>query len=161
MILSSMTNRYVESFEEDLRRSINRDLFTDSRVMSTASLLRNVDEDALNKCRLSQYGQMRSLNQRYVTKTGDEDDVEKERGKQGLYDPVLNVPLHDSIERIYFETYGEGFDGSPVVSRLGEPYICPCGVKMIMEASAFPDECPKCHRLTPLGKLIRDGVLRR
>lgn len=156
-----MTNRITQQFEEDLRKQINRDLFTDARLMSTASLLRNVDEDALNKCRLSQYGQMRSLNQRLVTKTEDEEDVEKARAKQGNYDQVANIPLYDDVERIYFETYGEGFDGSPVVDPPGASYTCPCGMKYLMLASSLPEECSRCHRLTPLGKLIRDGVLRR
>lgn len=156
-----MTTRITQQFEEDLRREINRDLFTDSRLMSTASLLRNVDEDALNKCRLSQYGQMRALNQRMVTKTEDEEDRERASGRQGNYDPVANLPLYEDIEKIYFDTYGEGFDGSPVVDRPGAPYTCPCGMKMLMLAASLPDECPRCRRLTPLGKLIRDGVLRR
>lgn len=157
-----MTNRYAESFEEALRKNISRDLFTDSRIMSDAALLRNVDEDALNKCRLSTYGQMRSLNQRLITRTGDEEDVQKARAKRGDYKAfAAEMPLEDDVERLYFEYYGENFSGGPVVDRPGAPYICPCGLKMMMVASALPEECPRCHRLTPVGKLIRDGVLRR
>ena len=156
-----MTNRITQQFEEDLRKQINKDLFTDARLMSTASLLRNVDEDALNKCRLSQYGQMRSLNQRLVTKTEDEEDVERARAKQGNYDQVANIPLYDDVERIYFETYGEGFDGSPVVDPPKDSYTCVCGTKMMMPSMALPDECPRCRRLTPLGRLKADGILRR
>lgn len=157
-----MSNRYAESFEEALRKSISNDLFTDARVMSDTSLMRCVDEDALNKCRLSMYGQMRSLNQRMVTKTGDEEDIQKARAKRGDYKAfAAEVPLEDDVERIYFEYYGENFSGGPIVDRPGTSYICPCGLKMMMVASALPDECPKCHRLTPVGKLIRDGVMRR
>lgn len=156
-----MTSRVTQAFEEDLRRQINRDLFTDARLMSDAALMRNVDEDALNRCRLKTFGQMRSLNKRMVERNGDDEDVEKARGRTGEYDPVLNVPIYDDIERIYFETYGEGFNGKPVVDRPGASYTCPCGIKMMMPASSLPDRCPRCKRLTPLGRLIEDGVLRR
>lgn len=156
-----MTSRITQAFEEDLRRQFSRDLFTDARLLDNKTLLRNVDEDAINRCRLSTYGQMRSLNRRMVEGTEDELDVERERGRTGSYDQVLNVPIYDDVERIYFETYGEGFDGSPVVDRPGAPYTCPCGTKMMMVALSLPEQCPKCRRLTPLGRLVADGVLRR
>lgn len=157
-----MTSRITQAFEEDLRREINRDLFTDARLMSDAALMRNVDEDALNKCRLSMFGQMRSLNKRVAERSGEQDDVERARDRSGgNYDPVQSVPIYDDIERIYFETYGEGFDGKPVVDRPGASYTCPCGLRMMMVASSLPDECPRCRRLTPLGRLVADGVLRR
>lgn len=156
-----MTSRQTETFEEDLRKAFRKDLFNDAHILDNRVLCRNVDEDAINKCRLSQYGQMRYETQRFVTKTGDQDDVEKVRDKEGNYDDVKNLALCENVEQIYFETYGEGFDGGPVVDRPGAPYTCPCGLKMMMPAISLPLECPKCRRLTPLGRLVEDGVLRR
>ena len=56
-----MVTRTVETFREDLRKEIAKDLFTDSRLMNNAMIRNFVDDDALNKCRLSTYGQMRRL----------------------------------------------------------------------------------------------------
>ena len=69
--------------------------------------------------------------------------------------------LDQSLEEIYFNYYGEGFDGGPVIDRPGASYVCPCGLKMMMEPKLLPPQCPTCGRLTPIGKLQRDGVLKR
>ena len=159
--VQNMVTRTVETFREDLRKEIMKDLFTDSRLMNNAMIRNFVDDDALNKCRLSTYGQMRRLTNDMVTKTEDEEDVEKARRMNGNYSQLQNLSLGDNIEQIYFDTYGEGFDGSPVVDPPRDSYTCVCGTKMMMPSMALPDECPRCKRLTPLGKLKADGVLRR
>ena len=157
----SMVTRTVETFREDLRKEISKDLFTDSRLMDNTLIRNFVDDDALNKCRLSTYGQMRRLTNDMVSKTEDEEDIERARRKVGNYSQLQNLSLGDNIEQIYFETYGESFDGSPVVDPPKDSYTCVCGTRMMMPSMALPDECPRCRRLTPLGRLKADGVLRR
>ena len=124
--------------------------------------LRNVDEDAINKCRLPQYGQMRGLVRNHSLKSGDYEQMEKNRASKGDYRlDAREYALEDSVEKIYFDFYGHGYNDSPVIDRPGAPYVCPCGLKMSMNAKTFPEECPSCHRLTPVGEPIRDGVMRR
>ena len=156
-----MTTRIHQQFEEDLRKAISKDLFTNARTMSDTCIRNFVDDDALNRCRLSTYGQMRRMTNDMATKTEDEEDIERARRKVGNYSPLQNLALGDNVEQIYFETYGESFDGGPTVDRPGAFYTCSCGLKMMMPAMSLPNECPRCRRLTPLGKLVEDGVLRR
>lgn len=157
-----MANRYSESNVEDVRKTFKEDLFTDSRLLDNALICRNVDEDAVNKCRLSIYGKTRDMVKRQTVKSGDYDQMEKNRATKGDYKlDAREFALEDSVEKIYFDFYGHGYNDSPVIDRPGAPYICPCGLKMLMNAKTFPEECPKCHRLTPMGELIRDGVMRR
>lgn len=154
--------RYIETDEETVRQAYKDDLFTDARIMDSPILLRNVDEDAINKCRLSQYGQMRDLVKRQSIKSGDYEQMERNRATKGDYGlDAREYALEDSVEKIYFDFYGHGYNDSPVIDRPGAPYVCPCGLKMAMNAKTFPEECPSCHRLTPVGELIRDGVMRR
>lgn len=155
--------RYIENDEETLRLSYKEDLFSDARLLDSPLLLRNVDEDAINRCRLSIYGQMSDRVKRESIRNGDTEFMEKCRASKGDYSlDAREFALEDSVERIYFEHYGHGYNGSPVVDRPGAPYACPCGrVKMAMNAKTFPQQCPACGRLTPLGELVRDGVLRR
>ena len=89
--------------------------------------------------------------------------MERARDTQNGYDvDARSFALEDSIEKIYFDYYGEGFDGGPVMDTPYKGnYTCPCGLKMLMGAKMLPDECPKCHRLTPMGRLKKDGVIRR
>lgn len=157
-----MANRYSESNVEDVRRTFKEDLFTDSRLLDNNLICRNVDEDAVNKCRLSIYGKTRDMVKRQTIQSGDYDLMEKNRATKGDYKlDAREFALEDSVEKIYFDYYGHGYNDSPVIDRPGAPYVCPCGLKMMMNAKTFPEECPKCHRLTPMGELIRDGVMRR
>lgn len=157
------TKRYAETHVEDVRRCFAEDLFTDARLLDSSIMLRNVDEDAINKCRLSIYGQESSLVKRHSIKTEDYEQMEKARATKGDYKlDAREYALEDSVEKIYFDFYGHGYNDSPVIDRPGAPYVCPCGrVKLGMNAKTFPERCPCCGRLTPVGELIRDGVMRR
>lgn len=155
-------SRYSDTNVEEVRKQFQKDLFQDCIQLDSPLLLRNVDEDAINKCRLSLYGQQESLVKRHSVKTGDYEFMEKNRATKGDYKlDAREFALEDSVEKIYFDFYGHGYNDSPVIDRPGAPYVCPCGLKMMMLAKTFPEECPKCHRLTPMGELIRDGVMRR
>ena len=50
--------RTVEEYEEVVRKSFNNDLYTNCRLIKNDVIARNVDVDAVNRCRLSQYGQL-------------------------------------------------------------------------------------------------------
>lgn len=163
------TFRRIESVEEAVRRDFAKDLYTNVRLLDNRILLRNVDADAINKCRLSQYGQMKhsirrmdmfSEEQADVDKARDYLDGERKGNFAGRVD-ARSFDLDESVQKIYFDYYGESASGEPVMDRIGAPYVCPCGQKMMMEWKLLPDECPACHRLTPIGKLMRDGVMHR
>ena len=155
--------RYIETDEETVRQAFKDDLFTDALTLDNPIMLRNVDEDAINKCRLSIYGQQSSLVKRQSIKSGDYDQMEKNRASKGDYKlDAREFALEDSVEKIYFDYYGHGYNDSPVIDRPGAPYKCPCGrVTMGMNAKTFPEFCPTCGRITPMGELIRDGVMHR
>lgn len=145
---------------EALRREYVRNLWDNARLMDSAPLLHVVDADALTKCRLSMFGQIRDAN-RFIYRTGDEEDVQKARARVGGFNDRLEFPTEENFEKLYFDHYGEGYNGSPVPDRPGAPYRCPCGLRMSTPGIAMPDECPSCGRLTPMGEMVRDGVLRR
>lgn len=152
--------RYIENDEETLRKAYKEDAFIDAYTVDSPVLLRNVDEDAINKCRLSMYGQMRSKIQKESIRNGDDEFMERCRDSKGDYRlDAREFPLEDSLEKIYFDYFGHGFNDSPVIDRPGAPYKCPCGrIKLGMSAKNFPERCPVCGRLTPLGELIEEGV---
>lgn len=155
------TKRIIEGDEENIRKAFSKDLFTDARLLDNPLILRNVDEDAINKCRLSLYGQQSRLVARHSYRTEEYDQMEKCRDTH--HDTRLDArdfALEQSVEEIYFNYYGHGYNDSPVIDRPGAPYTCPCGLKMAMNAKSFPPECPKCKRLTPIGELMRDGVMK-
>lgn len=158
-----MANRYSEANAEDVRKTFKEDLFTDARLLDNDLICRNVDEDAVNKCRLSLYGKTRDMVKKQTVKSGDYDMMEKCRATKGDYKlDAREFALEDSFELIYFNYYGHGYNDSPVVDRPGAPYKCPCGrVSMQMNAKTFPEFCPTCGRITPMGELIRDGVMHR
>lgn len=156
-------NRILEANREELRKDFLSDLHICCNVMGNDVLARNVDEDAVNKCRLSQYGKIQGDVKRMVNSTEDALDMQKARDTQhwaGAVD-ARSFDLDQNVEKIYFDYYGENFQGGPVMDRPGMPYRCPCGLKMLMDARTLPLECPTCHRLTPVGKLQRDGVIKR
>ena len=51
-------SRYSDTNVEEVRKQFQKDLFQDCIQLDSPLLLRNVDEDAINKCRLSLYGQL-------------------------------------------------------------------------------------------------------
>ncbi len=163
-----MVTREQDEFRENLRHSFEDNLFTRARLMNSDTLLHVVDEDALTKCRLSTYGQMRGLNKHMIHRTEDYADMEKARDARGVSASKLEnridcreIGLDQNLEEIYFNYYGHGSNDSPVPDRPGGSYKCECGTRFMMGWKGMPTECPRCHRLTPVGEMKRDGILKR
>ena len=158
-----MVTRGHEEFRESFRKDLLKDIYTNARNVDSAILARNVDFEAVNKARLTMYGNQRRAVAKMVNSTEDANDMEKYREKVGgrYGADAVDFALEEEVEAIYFNYYGEGFDGGPVMDWPGKGYKCPCGIRFMMVAKSFPEECPKCRRLTPRGKLIRDGVMHR
>lgn len=155
--------RIFQNFQEGLTKYVEDDIWTQARILDTPLITSRVDEEAVNKARISYYDQYHRKVQRYADKTEDAADMQKTRETQKWAGQVdsRSFALDESLERIYFDHYGEGFSGAPVIDRPGAPYICACGTKYMMGAKHLPAECRRCHRLTPIGKLQRDGVIKR
>lgn len=158
-----MVTAIQEHARQALYKDIKKDLFTNARVMHTHQIGRVIDHDVLTKCRLSLYGQQSDAIKRMTHKTGDYDDMEKVRSTYDDYhiNPA-SFELEDNLCVIYFNTYGESFEGTDIIDRPEDGYTCGgCHIKMQMSLKLLPDYCPRCGRITPLGRLKKDKVLRR
>lgn len=162
--MSYSDKRRHEDFRETLRKNVSKDLWNDERVMSDATLARLVDDDALTKCRLSRYGQQSRQIASMTQRTDDYNDMQKARDSWRPADVKMDArdfDLDQNLALIYYEAFGEGFSGEPFPSKDTE-YTCRgCGLKMQMSIKLLPERCPTCGRETPLGELIKEGVLRR
>ena len=155
-----------EEFREALRKSLTQELYQDSRVMSTQSIARMVDHEAINKCRLSRYAQESQAIRKMTERTGDYDDMQKLKD-QG-YHPASaekydarDFDLDQNVCEIFFNAYGENFYGGDVVTEPSEGYTCKCGLKMKISLKTMPERCPRCNRETPMGQLYKDKILKR
>jgi hypothetical protein len=160
-----MVTRSQEQFRENLRKSITYD---DMRLMNSQTLARVVDADAVSKCRVQILKDESNLIKRSINRSEEYEDMERIRDKR--IDLAHNenhidhrqIGLDESIEKLYFDKYGEDFEGTPgIAPKPQSMYKCPCGIKYWMPARQLPIECSKCHRLTPIGRLSRDGFLKR
>ena len=152
-------SRYSEQFREDMRKSVS---FDDMRIMDTRWLARNVDADAVNKCRLKVFHDQSRQIAHLTNSTGDAADMEKARDtlEAGQVD-ARSFALEENLAVIYFEHYGQNYEGGPVVDDPNY-WVCPgCHLKHQMSWKALPDRCPRCGWLSPLGEMKRDGVFRR
>lgn len=157
LLAQFMVSRSRENYREGLRKEFAKDLTVNARIFDSPLLLRHVDEAAVNKARLSFYDTYSRDIRKMSVSTGDYNDMEKARDTKhecGL--DARDFGLDQQFEQEYFEFYGHGYNGSPVVDKIGAPYKCPCGVSMEMTMKAAPEYCPVCHRITPLGELVRD-----
>lgn len=142
-------------------------LAENARLMDTKLLLHVVDQDALEKSRVRQYGVMDDSVNHYINRTEDYADMEKARdtrvdaSKLDRHADFRQIGLDQSLEMIYFDHYGHGSNDSPVPDPPNRSYKCPCGQVYMMQWRTLPLECTKCHRLTPMGEMKRDGVLKR
>ena len=158
-----MVSRSNEAFRQALEKDIRRRLFTDARVMHTGTIGRMVDAEAINKCRLSLYGQQSEKIKKMTHRSGDYDDMEKVRSTYGDYriNPAF-FDLEDNLCVLYFNTYGENFYGGEIIDRPEDGYRClGCGLHMNMSIKLLPDYCPRCKHITPMGRMKKDKVLRR
>lgn len=157
-----MVSRYVDNYREGIRKHSLTNLGDYASCQDTALLVRWVDAEAVNKARYAQAHRMQRATARITSRTGDADDMEKYRATEGRYKLDSRAfTLDDSFEQMYFDHYGEGYNGEPAMNRLGEPYKCPCGVSMEMSMKTAPPYCPVCHRPTPIGRMMEDGFLHR
>lgn len=151
-------DRYHEQFREDLRKSVDYDTM---RLMDTRWLARNVDVDAVNKCRLRTFGEQSRATAKMAARTGDADDMEKARETMdnGTID-ARAFALDENLAVTYFEHYGHNSEGGDIVDDPNY-WKCPfCGLKHQMGWKLLPDGCGRCGHLTPLGEMKRDGILR-
>ncbi len=153
-------SRKSEEFEEQLRKDIDYD---DMRTLPTDLLERNCDVDTVNRFRDSLYRQESRIIRRMTERSGTADEMEKYRATKGDYEiDAREFALHDNVAWIYFNYYGENFEGGEIMDNDKAPYECPgCHLKYGMTLKQIPERCLRCGWLTPLGRLIKDGVLRR
>lgn len=157
-----MVSRIIENYREGIRKNTLLQMPDYARCQDTALLVRWVDAEALNKARYDLARRNRRATAREMARTGDADDMEKYRASKGDYKlDSREFTLDDQFEQMYFDFYGEGYNGEPAMNRVGEPYKCPCGVSMEMNMKTAPPYCPVCHRATPIGRMMEDGYLHR
>ena len=153
--------RAREQFREDLSKSMYN--FNDMRLLNNRTLGRHVDEDVVNKCRLSLYGQQTRAINKMVNRSGEEEDMERLRATKGDYRlDAREWALGDNVAAIYFNYYGHGFYGDPIVDNPEDGWTCPkCRLKYKMSLKTLPEYCKRCDHITPIGELVRDKVMRR
>lgn len=157
-----MVSRIIENYREGIRKNSLLQMPDYARCQDTALLVRWVDAEALNKARYDLARRNRRATAREMARSGDADDMEKYRASKGDYRlDSREFTLDDQFEQMYFDFYGEGYNGEPAMNRIGEPYRCPCGVSMEMSMKTAPPYCPVCHRATPIGRMMEDGYLHR
>lgn len=145
---------------EELRKAYRKDLWRNVKVHGASGLARHVDEQPLERCQVSMYAQYHDNIARTVGESSD--DVEKARAKYGSGYQVGELSLADPFEKLYYDRYGRGLDGSPMPSKLGGMIPCRrCGLMMGMSAKMMPPNCPRCGFITPLGEFIRDGYYKK
>ena len=159
--------RRTEQFRENLRQSFLSDLHQNARLMDTELLLHVVDQDVVEKSLIKQYGVLDSSTKHLIHRTEDYAQMERARdtrvdtSKLENHADFRQIGLDQSLEKIYFDHYGHGSNDSPVPDPPNRTYKCACGQRYMMPWRTLPLECTRCHRLTPMGEMQRDGVLKR
>lgn len=144
-----------------MRKSLTDD---DMRYLSPDTLARVVqDTDAVNRFRMDIHRQEARGIRRLVSKTEDGEDMEKYRATKGDYRmDAREFALDDNVAVMYFNFYGENFEGGDIVDNINDGYTCPgCKIKFGMSLKTMPDRCPRCKWLTPIGRMRKDGAFRR
>lgn len=155
-----MTTRLEEEFEELLRHDFSDE---DMRIQSTRMLQDWSDPERANRVRQDIYDQKRRSIERMTSRSGTADLMEKLRATKGDYAmDAREFALSDNVAEMYFNFYGENFEGGEVMDNSDEPYVCPwCKLKYGMSLKNMPDNCLRCRALTPLGRLKKDGAFNR
>ena len=153
-------SRAAEEFREQLRKDISED---DLRILSPDSLSRMADPDRVNRFRQQEYHQQSRQIADMTRRTGDYDDMEKCRATKGDYRiDEREFALEDNIAMIYFNFYGENFEGGEIMDNPNDGWVCPgCKLKYAMSLKGLPDRCMRCVWLSPLGRLKKDDAFRR
>lgn len=155
-----MVSRYHEEFREQLRKSIDKD---DMRLMSQDSLSRVADPEAVNRYRLEIYKQQSDGIRRMTSRSGTDAEMEKYRATKGDYKmDAREFALSDNVAEMYFQFYGENFEGGEIIDNVEDGWTCPgCKLTYKMSLKTLPDRCQRCGWLSPLGRMRKDGVFRR
>lgn len=153
-------SRASEEFREQLRKDID---YTDMRILSPDSLSRMADPETINKFRKDIYKQQSDGVRRMTERSGTADEMEKYRATKGDYGICAReFALQDNIALMYFEYYGENFEGGEIMDNPNDPWECPgCHLRYGMSLKLLPDRCQRCGWLTPLGRMKKDDVFRR
>jgi len=155
--------RASEQNVEDIRKDANRNLSKISQVHNAPKIGRLVDANALIKTRITDYGAWDNR-AKILQKSENGEMYEKYRNGYGNGFHTAEFALGQSLEALFYNVYQEGFDGTPIPPRLGEPYTCTnirCRHHYSMPITALPLECTVCGRETPLGRLVYDGHYKR
>lgn len=162
------TKRMAEYIGEEIRKDMSKKSLTAraSTLNSVNKIARIVDKEAIKKCRLTQlknweYGIQHKFNKtdQYIKYEKDRDNAHR-HGRTGAFH-IGDLPVGVTVEKMYYDAYGEGFDGTDIPARLGEHYECwHCHRKFMMAPAQLPLKCG-CGTETPLGRLVADGWLRR
>lgn len=160
-IPSDMVTRIQENFKEALRKEAGN--FTNIRLLDAPLLARVADADAVNKSRLGYFRDREKLIRRFSYKSGDYEDMEEARCTKETYGTdARDFALEDNVAMIYFNCYGENFEGGEIIDDPDQGWTCPgCKMKYVMTLKGLPDTCKRCGWLSPLGRLKKDGFLRR
>lgn len=153
-------SRARDEFRDQLVHSIDYD---DMRLMSPASLARWLDVEKVNRFREDIFKQQSEGVRRMTQRSGTADEMEKYRATKGDYGvDAREFALEDNIAVIYFNFYGENFEGGEVIDNPEDGWTCPgCKLKYKMSLKTLPDRCMRCGWESPLGRLKRDDAFRR
>ena len=157
-------NRRNEYAREETRKEILANFNMHMEANSSTLLAKMVDEEAVIKGRVNMYAQWRHAVQDGLRHSPDVENYERHRNAYSSGYHTAEVPLHESIEAMFWEEFNEGFDGSDYPTRQGEFYVCRnpnCRQKYMVIPELLPMECKRCGEPTPLGMLVACGRIKR
>ena len=155
-----MVTRSTEEFRELMHHSFTPE---DLRLMPASMLQRWVDPEVANRLRLDIYRQERRGVERMASKSEQGAQMEKFSATKGDYDMCAReFALGDNLAEMYFQFYGENFEGGDIVDNVNDGWTCPgCKLKYGMSLKMLPDRCQRCGWQTPLGRMKKDGAFNR
>lgn len=156
-----MVRRVTEAFEQSLEREMTKNIKTYARTSGDPQVFaRRVDYEVVNKARMGQYFKEAEARRRMRNWDVELEELEKCRDKVEGLNPYIELG-YDSFAKAYFDYFGHGFNGSPIMDNEYKGWVCPrCHTKFMGTASTMPSRC-KCGRITPMGEYIAAKVYRR
>ena len=156
-----MVRRVTEQFEQSLEKEMVKNIKSLARTNADPRVFaRRVDAETVNKARIGQYIKEADARRRMRNWDVELEEYEKCRDKMEGYNPYVEIG-YDSFAKKYFDYFGHGFNGSPIMDNEYKGWRCPrCGTKFMGTASTMPSHC-KCGRLSPMGEYIAAQAYRR
>lgn len=156
-----MVRRVTEAFEQSLEKEMTKNIKTYARTSGDPQVFaRRVDYEVVNKARNGQYFRECEARRRMRNWDVEMEDYENMRDKMEGLNPYLEVG-YDSFAKKYFDFFGHGFNGSPIMDNEYKPWVCPhCHTKHNCPASGLPMRC-RCGHLTPMGEYAQAKAYRR